>query len=158
MTTLRKTILAAFATLSLACASLPAMAHANAHDGQRMTREQRAEKMAERFSARQARLHEALKLSAAQQGAWDAYQAAVRPQPRAMQGERKPMASLSAPERMQRRIDAGKVRLARMEARLAATRTFYAQLTPAQKQVFDERVARRHRHGKRHHGGHAARA
>lgn len=153
MTTLRKTIVAALATLSLAAASLPAMAHSHAgHDGQRMTREQHAAQMAERFSARQAKLHEALKLSATQQRAWDDYQSAIKPQPRALKGERAKLAGLGAPERMQRRIDAAKLKLARMEARLAATRTFHAQLTPEQKKVFDERVAKRQRHGQRHHG------
>ena len=153
MTTLRKTIVTALATLSLAAASLPAMAHSHAgHDGQHMTREQRAEKMAQRFDARQARLHDALKLSTGQQRAWEAYQSAMKPQPRAMQGERQPVAGLSAPDRMQRRIDAGKLRLARMEARLAATKAFYAQLTPEQQKAFDEKVATGHRRGQRHPG------
>ncbi|HEY0584631.1 MAG TPA: Spy/CpxP family protein refolding chaperone, partial [Pseudoduganella sp.] len=61
-----------------------------------------------------------------------------------------------APERMEKRIEMAKARLARMESNLAATKTFYATLTPEQQKVFDEKAGRfgHHRHGRmmRHHG------
>ncbi|MNY77032.1 hypothetical protein D3C86_2168090 [compost metagenome] len=42
--------------------------------------------------------------------------------------------------------------LARQETRLAALKTFYAQLTPEQQKTFDEATKRRH--GRGHGGGH----
>lgn len=152
MNYLSKSILAIVAGCAMSAASVPALAHA--HQG-KMSHEQRVAHKAERFEARQAALHDALKLSPAQAGAWSAYQAAIKPAARPARGERKAMAALTAPERMQRRVDAGKRRLARMESRMAAVSSFYAQLTPEQKKVFDERTAKRRQHGKHHARHHA---
>ncbi|MDM5176262.1 Spy/CpxP family protein refolding chaperone [Massilia sp. DJPM01] len=100
------------------------------------------------MAARQARLHDQLKLSAAQEPAWAAFTAASKPGQRPARGERGQWASLTAPERMEKQLDMAKQHVAAMETRLAALNTFYAALTPEQKKVFDEHSMRRGHHGK----------
>lgn len=164
MNSIRKSIFLGLAALSMGTASLAAYAQAPAaHAGhQQMTQEQRAAKFAERQAKRaermvqrQAKLHDALRLTSAQEGAWRDYVAAIKPQPR---GERKRMdreafKAMSAPQRMEMRIAMQKERTARMESRLAATKTFYAQLTADQRKTFDDAVKMKRHHGKRGHHG-----
>jgi protein CpxP len=56
---------------------------------------------------------------------------------------------LSAPERMEKQLALMKEREARMADRLAATKAFYAQLTPEQQKIFNENFMTGRRHGKR---------
>ena len=71
---------------------------------------------------------------------------------RAARPDRAQLASLSAPQRLQMRIERQKQRTARMEARLSALNSFYSVLTPEQRKVFDEQA--KQRRGGRHHRGH----
>lgn len=176
MNALRKNIVIGLAVLGMGSAVLPLHAAEDAHKGHaahgqaQMTPEQRdarrAEfraKRAEHFAKRQAAVHDALKLSAAQEPAWAAYQAAIKPPAVApVKRDRAAFAAMKAPERMQMRLDRSKQRIARMEARLAATKNLYAALTPTQQKLFDENSKRgghgMHRgHGMGHgmHKGHA---
>lgn len=183
MNTARKNIVIVLAAFGIAGASLGVQAQTaapSAHHGQQghaMSKEQRAAmraefraispeqrqaKMAEfrakrleMRAARQARLAEALQLTPAQQPAWDAFVASMRPK---QDGERalvrltkQERAALSAPQRLERRIAMQKERIARMEARLQALNSLYGVLTPEQRKVFDEQQQRR---GGHHHGGH----
>lgn len=166
MNSIRKSIIIGLTALGMGSASLAAYAHAPAaQDGRaQLTQEQRATKFAERqakraerMAQRQAKLHDALRLTSAQEGAWRDYLAATRHEPR---GEHKRMdreafKAMSAPQRMEMRIAMQKERTARMESRLAATKTFYAQLTADQRKTFDDAVKMKRHHGKRgHHGMH----
>lgn len=131
-------------------------------------------KRAEARAKHEAAFKQKLNLTPAQQPAWDQYQAAMKPPARpagereARKAERESFAKLTTPQRidaMQKRHDEMS---AHMKARGDATKAFYAQLTPAQAQVFDAESARRmdHRghgkrgpqgeHGKRHPGMHGA--
>lgn len=116
-------------------------------------------KFAEQMAKRQAALHDALKLTPAQEPAWTAFVNATKPVAHAPV-DRTGAASLSAPERMERMIAMHKERTARMEAHLAAVKTFYAQLTPEQKSTFDAALKKAHHGGRRggfmHHGQHPA--
>jgi len=171
MNTIRKNIVIALTAFGLAGATLgvqaqtQAPAPAEGRHGHALTVEQRQAKMAE-FKAkraqaraeRQAKLREALKLTPAQQPAWDAFVASMGPAhkgDRAARPDRAQLASLSAPQRLQMRIERQKQRTARMEARLSALNSFYSVLTPEQRKVFDEQ-AKQHRGGRHHrgHGGH----
>ena len=112
-------------------------------------------KRAEHRAARHAKLHDALKLTPAQQPVWQAFVASMTPP---LKGERagqrlskEQRSALTAPQRMERRIAMQKQRTARMEARLSALNSLYATLTPEQRKVFDEQKRGR---GGRHHGGH----
>ena len=143
-----------------AASSTPGAGHG--HRDQAAMPEQRAARMAERqarfkefVAKRQAKLHDALKLSAAQEPAWKTFIAASAPQWPAARPDRAAYASMGTPERAQQRLDMGKQRLARQETRVAALKTFYATLSPEQKKTFDDMA--RHGHGRRGwghgHGG-----
>ena len=175
MNTVRKHLAIALTAAGLFGAAFGAQAQTPApvegRHAHAMTQEQRAEwkakhaerhaKMAQKRAEHQAKLHDALKLDAQQQPAWDAFVASMTPPKRGERGdragrpERSAGAGITAPQRMERRIAMHKQRTARMEARLAALNSFYAVLTPEQRKVFDEQS--KHRRGGRHHQ-HGARA
>ena len=119
------------------------------HKGwQNMTPEQMREKMAQH----QAALHDKLKLTAAQEPAWKNYVAASTPtggkDGKAGWGNRAEMDKLSAPERMEKQLAMSREHEARLSARLAALKPFYAVLTPEQKQIFNQETS----YSRRHHG------
>ncbi|MFL6659295.1 MAG: Spy/CpxP family protein refolding chaperone [Massilia sp.] len=109
---------------------------------------------AERAAMHQQRLHDTLKLTASQEGAWANYVAAMKPAERTHQGQRGAWKTMSAPQRMEQRITMGKAHLAAMETRLAALNSFYSVLTPAQKSSFDAASMGHGRHGHHQRGGH----
>jgi protein CpxP len=146
MNTFRKSILIGLTVLGLASASFAVQAQ-DGRPGHAATQEQRQAKWSEHSARRQAKVHDALKLTAAQEPAWTTYQAAIKPV-RGTRGDRAAWAGLSAPARMEKMIAMSKQRTAMMESRLGALNTFYAVLTPEQKKVFDENSKR----GGAHHG------
>lgn len=155
LTTVRNTLVISLAVLGMGGAvavhaqeSNPKAASVERQHGHHAERGDRAAHMAKR----QARLHEQLKLSAAQEPAWTAFIAASKPGERPARGERGQWASKSAPERMELQLEMARQHVANMETRLAALNTFYATLTPEQKKVFDEQSMRRGHRGmhKRH--------
>jgi Spy/CpxP family protein refolding chaperone len=171
MTTVRKHIALALAALSLgaaavgaqaqtapvaasapaATATAPDQAQHHGRHGQKFTPEQRAELRARRV----ARLHDALKITPAQEKAWNAFVASMQPPARGEHGarpDRAAWARLSAPERMAKLIAMQKRRTAAMEQRLGALNSFYAALTPEQKKTFDDQATRMQNRFK--HGGH----
>jgi Spy/CpxP family protein refolding chaperone len=153
MNTLRKQILVGLAALSMGAAALGVQAQtapAEGRHGHAATQEQRQAKRADFMAERQAKLHDALKLTSAQEPAWNSFINAVKPQPQADHQDRAAWASLSAPARMEKMIALSKERTARMEQHLQALNTFYAVLTPEQKKVFDQHAMR----GMGQHFGH----
>jgi protein CpxP len=153
MNTLRKQVLIALTVLGMGGAAFAVQAQtapAEGRHGHAASQEQRMAQWGEHFAKRQAKLHDALKLSAAQEPAWAAYQAAIKPAAMGMDRDRAAWASMPAPARMEKMIAMAKQHTAAMESHLAALNTFYAVLTPAQKKVFDENT----RGGGHHRGGH----
>ncbi|MDB5937348.1 MAG: hypothetical protein JWQ01_4692 [Massilia sp.] len=154
MNSLRKQVLIALAAVSMGSAAVAVQAQTAAPEGRHAhaaSQEQRMAKWGEHFAKRQAKLHDALQLTAAQEPAWSAYQSAIRPTAPAAMGERGGWANLSAPARMEKMIAMTKQRTAAMESHLGALNTFYATLTPAQKKVFDANTMGG---GEHHRGGH----
>lgn len=97
-------------------------------------------RFAERMQQHQQRLHDALKLTPQQEGAWRKFQeshpfagSAKRPAPA-------DMAKLTAPERAEKMLDMQKQHQEAMSMHVNAMKDFYAQLTPEQKKVFDEQT------------------
>ena len=164
MNTLRKTLIIGMTVFGLGTAGSAAFAAdtpAPGRHGQALTQEQRDAKMAERqakfkesMAKRQAALHDKLKLTAAQEPAWNAFIAASAPKLPAARPDRAALAQLSAPERAEKRHELHKQMLAHQETRLAALKTFYAQLTPEQQKTFDEATRRHHGRAGHHGGGH----
>ena len=109
------------------------------------------EKMAARFEKRQAELHDKLKLNAGQEDAWKAYVAKIRPTEPAKRPDRAEIEKLPAPDRMEKMLGFMQEHEKRMADRIAATKEFYAVLTPEQKKVFDD--AFHPGKGQRHHRG-----
>jgi Spy/CpxP family protein refolding chaperone len=151
MKTYRTHLLAALSALTLGAAALGAHAqttdqaapHAHAQH-QKPTPEQRAQFRAQRI----AKLHDELKITPAQENAWNAFVASMQPPPH-QQHDRAAWANLTAPERMAKMIALQKQRTAALEQRQAALNTFYSVLSTDQKKTFDEKAA----HFGRGHGG-----
>lgn len=109
-------------------------------------------KFKEKMAQRQAELREKLNLSAAQEPAWNAFVAGMTP-PAAAKGQRMDRAEwdkLTAPQRMERQLQRMQQMQANMSKRLDAVKTFYDQLSPEQRAIFDENTKRG---GHRHHRG-----
>lgn len=102
-------------------------------------------------------LKSGLKLNANQEVAWAEWVGAIKEDRKGWEEKRKneeSWASLPAPERMEKMLIFSKEHIAKQEARLAATKTFYATLSPEQRQAFDkgfnfEHHGRFGKHGKK---------
>ena len=162
MTTFRKNLLSVLAALSMGAAALGAHAQTQAPDGANagryghaVSQEKRAEfqaKRAEHQAKRVAQLHDALKITPAQENAWNAFVASMKPQARGARPDRAAQAGLTAPQRLAQHIERQKQRTAMMEQRLGAVNSFYAVLTPEQKKTFDDKAARLQGHFGKHGG------
>lgn len=101
-------------------------------------------KKCERWEGKQQRLETLktdLKLNANQEAAWTEWAGKIDGDRKGWEERRKnelSWGSLPAPERMEKMLDFSKEHIARQEARLAATKTFYALLSPEQRLVFDK--------------------
>lgn len=112
------------------------------------------QRMQERMQRRMESLKRILQLTPAQEGAWNAWTAAMRPSAQMMQqrGQREALERMTTPERIDRMRQLRAQRNAEMDRRAEATKTFYAQLTPPQQKAFDEvslSFFGRHGHGRR---------
>lgn len=86
--------------------------------------------------AEHTRLHDALKLDATQEKAWQTFTAGTAP--RKGMFCRTPAAGKTAPERMEAMLTMMRRHVQHTRKRLDAVKTFYAVLTPAQQKIFDE--------------------
>jgi hypothetical protein len=111
--------------------------------------------MQERMARRQAVLKQKLQITPAQEGAWTAFTTAMKPPANMQRPQRGEFEKLTTPERIDKMRAMRSARMAEMDKRADATKTFYAALSPEQKKVFDAETARgRHgHHGMRHHRG-----
>lgn len=155
MNSIRKNILIGLAVLSIGGTSLAVQAQEGRAAGAAVTKEQKHAQWSERAAARQQKLREQLKLTPSQDAAFASYMAARKPQRQGQKVEREAWKTMSTPARMELRLERARGRLAAMENQVAATKAFYAVLTPEQQKVFDENSARRGwGHGGRGHRGH----
>ena len=127
---------------------------AGPREGRRMDPEAMAAKHAERLRA-------VLQLRPEQEPALKAYLAARKPAGMTeRRGDRRQLAAMTTPQRLDAQRAHLTERVARFDQRAAATKTFYAQLSPAQQKAFDAMGPRGggmkgHRGmGGRGHGGH----
>lgn len=117
------------------------------------------ERMERRMAERQAYLKQKLAITPAQEGAWTAWTATMKPPAQAMQRpSRQEFANLTTPERIDRMRALRAERQKSMDQRMDATKTFYAALTAEQKKVFDQESMRflggkRGGMHRRHHDG-----
>jgi len=158
MTAFRKQLFTGIAAMYIAAGSLTAHAQTppvnepHQHDHAAMMAH-----MKERMAKRQAELHDKLKLNASQEAAWNTYLSKIKPDGMSPRPDRAEMAKLSAPERMERHLAMMKEHEKHLETRIAATKQFYATLTPEQQKIFNDEFARGWEHGHGHgprHGKH----
>lgn len=103
-------------------------------------------KMQERHAKRLADLKQKLQVTPAQEGAWSAFAATMGPpafQP-PDHAQREEFEKLTTPERIDRMRAMRDRRMAEMDKRADATKTFYATLSPEQKKVFDKAAMHHH--------------
>ena len=115
------------------------------------------QRMQARLAQRMARLKETLQIVPAQEGAWNAWVAAMQPPANWKRPDRAEFERLTTPERIDRMRALRTERNAMMDRRAEATKAFYAGLNPIQKRVFDLETARgrgRHGGGDGERGGH----
>lgn len=103
-------------------------------------------KFKEKMEQRQAELRQKLNLTAAQEPAWNSFIASMTPPERGQRPDRAEFDKLTAPERLEKRLEGMKRMEAQMAKRLDAMKTFYSQLTPEQRSVFDESTKMGHKH------------
>jgi protein CpxP len=111
------------------------------------------EHMDQMYERRTTELHKRLKLNAEQEKAWKTFVAkedALRPKDRL---DRKELAKLDAPQRMEKVLDHMHEREKRMTGMLASLKDFYAVLTPQQQKTFDEFMPGSGAHHMRRSGG-----
>jgi periplasmic protein CpxP/Spy len=101
-------------------------------------------KQTEMFQKHQTELHDKLKLTAAQESAWEILQTKIKPEARDEKPSQAEFDKLTTPERIDRMQGMHKERQAHMETIGTATKDFYAQLNANQKKVFDENAFPRH--------------
>ena len=104
-------------------------------------------------------LHDALAIRSDQEGAWQAFAAAIAPQPGAAEhrwsgeGKGDEPQSLTTPERLDRISARMAERTAAFQRHAAAVKALYAALSPAQQRTFDALARLRGPHGGPGHGG-----
>ncbi|MDE2367345.1 MAG: Spy/CpxP family protein refolding chaperone [Burkholderiales bacterium] len=98
--------------------------------------------MSASVAGRMADLKGELKITAAQEPAWQAFTSKVAEQAQAMQAQRRSLQAgdVPAPDRMAQRTAFMKQRLAGMESMNAALKDLYGVLTPEQKAAADKRL------------------
>jgi len=134
--------------LGLSAASQAQAEQPRSPEQQRQAPEGRAAFLAKKLEA----LHSALKLTPAQEAAWNEWIGKMKPDEAGWKAHRREgWANLTAIERMEKKLEFSKERQAKLEARLAATKTFYASLSEEQRKVFDKEFIF-HRHGGEGHG------
>jgi Spy/CpxP family protein refolding chaperone len=146
----RKTLLIGAAALALGAGSFSAYADKpgfDGKDGARMSSRDHGkfeEQRKERMAKRQVELHDKLKLNATQEKAWATFTERMKPGARPARPDRAELAKLSAPERMERMLARMQEGEKRMAGRIAATKEFYAVLTPEQQKTFNDQFGSGH--------------
>lgn len=126
------------AALLAAMAGVSATAIAQNMPPQGTPQPPRMEQMHQRHAEHQTQLKAALKLTASQEAAWNAFAKATEPNPNLHPPlSREDWAKLTTPQRMEKMQALRAERDARMAKRMDAVKTFYAVLTPEQQKAFD---------------------
>lgn len=162
MKNLRNRIILSCAAFSLA--SFAIMANADEHHWDsckdQANKDQCVHAQMDKFRAEhEQKLHDALKITAAQEPAWKALTDNFHQQMDAARADHEKMPSnadmekLSAPDRLQNHLAMMQKKMTMMQNHLTALKSFYAVLTPDQQAIMNKEIARmmRHRHHRWHH-------
>ena len=124
------------ATAVVACLAIPAMSFAGQYCEYNMDGGMMGGRMMDRV-AEHKKLHEMLKLTAEQEAPWKAYTDSMMPG-KPMMSDKTDMDKLTTPERADKMLEFSKTHQQQMETHVAAMKTFYAALTPAQQKIYDD--------------------
>lgn len=120
--------------------------------------------MAKHMQEHEAKLHDSLKLTAAQEPAWKTFSDSVHQQMADMQAEHGAMPShadmekMSAPMRLENHLNTMQKHLTMMQTHLTALKSFYTVLSPDQQVIMDKAMEKMSHHmegmqiGGHHHG------
>lgn len=114
----------------------PQRAEVQAQRGQ--DAQQRKERFEQRRLQKLERFKQKLAITAAQEGAWNQWVNALKPEPRLQRPSRNELIRMDTPQRIDRLRALRAEHMARMDRRDEATKAFYAALNADQKKVFDE--------------------
>jgi hypothetical protein len=147
----KKIIGALFVAISLTLASVSVLASKNDCDHGWSAEYEHGE--AARFEKHMAKLHDALKLTTAQEAAWTEFSNKMKPVTMENPAMDKPGAqdwkSLSTPDRLDKMLEHMKSHEKQLAEHAVAVRAFYGTLTPDQQKTFDKQFqAHHHRHGR----------
>lgn len=159
MTRFRKQLMIVLAAVSLGAGSVSAFAAPGPEGSDAGSQAAREKRMQERMAKRQTELHDSLKLTPAQEPAWNLFLSRIKPaQPPGPRPDRAEWDKLSAPERMERMLARMQQHEKVLSDRIVATKQFYGVLTPEQQKTFNEKFGRGMRghgpEGRRGHHGH----
>jgi Spy/CpxP family protein refolding chaperone len=108
----------------------------------------RSAQMTKFRAAREAKLHDELKITAEQEPAWKSFTDTMS-KARHEKFSRADADKMSAPQRLEKKLDRMEKHQAAMQTRLVALKTLYAKLTPEQQTLLNKRLAEFEKH--RHH-------
>ncbi|ALU88578.1 Spy/CpxP family protein refolding chaperone [Herbaspirillum rubrisubalbicans] len=149
MLTLKNRILAGIAAVSISAVTLSAFAQMppDGPRGHAPSPEQIA-KFEQMRAKHQAQLHDKLKITASQEAAWKLFLDKTKPAPMdpAARPSKEEWAKLTTPERLDKKLEMMRKRESFAEQRVAATKEFYATLSPEQQKTFDAEFAKMERH------------
>ncbi|PRC92019.1 Spy/CpxP family protein refolding chaperone [Solimicrobium silvestre] len=165
MSNMKQRLVHACAAIGLASFALLAGAQEhqwNSCKDQANKEECRHAQMAKFQAMHEAKLHDSLKITAAQEPAWKTFTESLHQQRDAMMAQRHEMPAhadmekMSAPERLEKHLAMMQKHQAQMQTLLTSLKAFYAVLTPEQQVTMDKHVARfmKHRHHHHHHHWH----
>lgn len=158
----QKTLILALAAAGSIVISAPIFAQGPAmpEAEQAQKSEQMQKRMHDRMEKHQAMMHDQLKITAEQEGAWKTFVEATKhnmQDRKQARPDRKQMEAMSAPAMMELRLERAKEHLGMMQKHVEAVKTFYAVLTPEQQKTFDQAHKRMHHRAQmmrmKHRGG-----
>ena len=132
-------------TFSLVAIHAQAQNHDNMDGWGGMGHHVSAEKMEKMHAQHATELKQKLQITPAQEGAWTAFNAALKPNLNQLQRpDRQAFDALTTPERIEKMRALRKAHEAQIDQRDEAIKTFYVALTPAQQKIFDAEFMRHH--------------
>ncbi|NUU02230.1 Spy/CpxP family protein refolding chaperone [Herbaspirillum robiniae] len=159
MLKLKTRILAGIAAVSISAVTAAAFAQVPPPGGPhgRAPSAEQIAKFEQMRAKHQAELHDKLKITAAQEAGWKLFLDKTKPAPfdPAARPSKEEFAKLTTPQRLDKKLEFMRKREAFAEQRVAATKEFYATLSPEQQKTFDAEFAKMERHRferMRHHG------
>ncbi|WP_343586738.1 Spy/CpxP family protein refolding chaperone [Herbaspirillum sp.] len=147
---LKTRILAGIAAVSISAVTVAAFAQVPSPEGPhgRVPSAEQIARFEQMRAKRQAELHDKLKITASQEAAWKLFLDKTKPAPfdPAARPSKEEFARMTTPERLDKKLEFMRKREAFAEQRVAATKEFYAGLSPEQQKTFDAEFAKMERH------------